>query len=74
MNTPSSLKFTKMHGIGNDFVMLDCIRNEAPDEEILSDLATRVCERHFGVGGDGLILILEDDEADYRMRMFNPDG
>lgn len=74
LNTPSSLKFTKMHGIGNDFVMLDCIRNEAPDEEILSDLSQRVCERHFGVGGDGLILILEDDEADYRMRMFNPDG
>jgi diaminopimelate epimerase len=66
------LKFTKMHGTGNDFVMLDCIRGEAPAEESLSELAERVCDRHFGVGADGLILILEDDEADYRMRMFNP--
>jgi len=68
------LNFTKMHGTGNDFVMLDCIRGEAPAEETLSELAERVCDRHFGVGADGLILILEDDEADYRMRMWNPDG
>jgi len=68
------LKFTKMHGTGNDFVMLDCIHGEAPAEDSLSELAERVCDRHFGVGADGLILILEDDEADYRMRMFNPDG
>lgn len=66
--------FTKMHGLGNDFVMLDCISNPAPPEEVLSDLSEKVCDRHFGIGGDGLILILEDDEADYRMRMFNPDG
>jgi diaminopimelate epimerase len=63
-----------MHGLGNDFVMLDCIRFPAPPDEVLPTLATKVCDRHFGVGGDGLILILEDDEADYRMRMFNPDG
>ncbi len=70
----SDLVFTKMHGLGNDFVMLDCIRFPAPSEAVLPDLAVKVCDRHFGVGGDGLILILEDDEADYRMRMFNPDG
>lgn len=70
----TDLKFTKMHGTGNDFVMLDCIRNETPADETLSGLAERVCDRHFGVGADGLILILEDEEADYRMRMFNPDG
>lgn len=63
-----------MHGLGNDFVMVDCINNPAPDEEILSALSEKVCDRNFGVGADGLILILEDDEADYRMRMFNPDG
>jgi len=68
------LKFTKMHGIGNDFVMIDCIRGEMPSEDTLSELAEKVCDRHFGIGGDGLILILEDDEADYRMRMWNPDG
>jgi diaminopimelate epimerase len=61
---------------GNDFVLLDCIRNEAPAESVLSSLAEKVCDRHFGVGGDGLILLLDDTEsgADYRMRMFNPDG
>ncbi|RYG73064.1 diaminopimelate epimerase [bacterium] len=68
------MNFVKMHGLGNDFVMVDCIANPAPDEAILSDLSEKVCDRHFGVGADGLILILEDDEADYRMRMFNPDG
>jgi diaminopimelate epimerase len=66
--------FTKMHGLGNDFIMLDCIANPAPSDFMLAELSQRVCDRHFGVGGDGLILILEDDEADYRMRMFNPDG
>jgi len=66
-------QFTKMHGTGNDMVMLDCIRGEAPDTD-MSELSVRVCDRHFGVGGDGLILLLEDDEADYRMRMWNPDG
>lgn len=71
---PGLMPFTKMHGLGNDFLMLDCIKHEAPPEEVLSDLSEKVCERHFGVGGDGLILILEDEEADYRMRMFNPDG
>jgi diaminopimelate epimerase len=63
-----------MHGLGNDFVMLDCIQNPAPPEEIMSEFAEKVCDRHFGIGGDGLILILEDDDADYRMRMWNPDG
>ena len=74
MKLLTDLVFTKMHGLGNDFVMLDCIRFPIPPEAILSPLAVKVCDRHFGVGGDGLILILEDDEADYRMRMFNPDG
>ena len=72
----TSLEFTKMHGLGNDFILLDCIRNDAPAESLLPSLAEKVCDRHFGVGGDGLILLLEDMEtdADYRMRMFNPDG
>lgn len=72
--SPTDLRLTKMHGLGNDFVMLDCIDQPAPAQELLSGLATRVCDRHFGVGGDGLILILGDDDYDYRMRMFNPDG
>lgn len=73
-NNESSLEFVKMHGLGNDFVMVDCLEKAPPDDAILEDLSKAVCNRHFGVGSDGLILILPDDEADYRMRMFNPDG
>lgn len=63
-----------MHGLGNDFVMVDCLENPMPPEESMESLAEAVCDRHFGIGGDGLILILPDDTADYRMRMWNPDG
>jgi diaminopimelate epimerase len=70
----STFPFTKMHGLGNDFVMVDCLQGSPIPEERLSALSQAACTHHFGVGGDGLILILPDDEADYRMRMFNPDG
>ena len=65
-----------MHGSGNDHIMIDCINNAMPSEAILPELAKRACARHFGVGADGLILIMNDEEgdADYRMRMWNPDG
>ena len=68
------LKFVKMHGLGNDFVMVDCLQNPLPPEESLERLSEAICDRNFGVGGDGLIFILPDSEADFRMRMFNPDG
>lgn len=70
----SNFPFVKMHGLGNDFVMVDCLQGMPVPEERLSDLSIAACTQHFGVGADGLILILPDDEADYRMRMFNPDG
>jgi diaminopimelate epimerase len=63
-----------MHGLGNDFVMVDCLRTLPPPEEKMAALSETVCTQHFGVGGDGLILILPDNEADFRMRMWNPDG
>ena len=63
-----------MHGLGNDFVMVDCLDGVPLPEEQLSALSIAVCDRHFGVGGDGLILVLPDDNADFRMRMWNPDG
>lgn len=63
-----------MHGLGNDFVMVDCLNGLPVPEEQLGELSQAVCTQHFGVGADGLILILPDDDADYRMRMFNPDG
>ncbi len=70
----SSIRFTKMHGLGNDFVMVDCLDGVPLPEEQLSSFASAVCDRNFGVGGDGLILVLPDESASFRMRMWNPDG
>lgn len=67
------IRFTKMHGIGNDFVMVDATRQRL-DESSLPDLSSKICDRRFGVGSDGLILALKDDVAPFRMRMLNPDG
>jgi len=66
------MHFTKMHGAGNDYVYVDCFREKMPQDP--AELARRVSDRHFGVGGDGLILICPSDKADARMRMFNADG
>jgi diaminopimelate epimerase len=67
------LRFTKMQGIGNDFVVINCLSETLP-EETLAELSIRLNHRKFGVGGDGLILVLPSKLADYRMRMLNPDG
>jgi diaminopimelate epimerase len=67
------ISFTKMHGIGNDFVMVDAI-SRSFDEQDLPNLAVAVNDRRFGIGGDGLILALRGKTAPFRMRMFNPDG
>lgn len=65
------MHFTKMHGLGNDYVYLDCTK-DIPDG--LPELAKRVSDRHFGVGSDGLICICPSEKADFCMRMFNADG
>jgi diaminopimelate epimerase len=62
-----------MHGIGNDFIVTDAIQ-QTLEEASLSEWSRRLNHRKFGVGGDGLILILPSKVADFRMRMFNPDG
>src|SRR5436305_10521225 len=67
------MRFTKMHGIGNDYVYVDCFRQPPPARD-LAALARAVSDRHYGVGGDGLILIGPSERADGRMRMFNADG
>lgn len=67
------LKFWKMHGIGNDFIVIDN-RDGKIKENKLSEFAKRVCERRLSVGADGLLLVYSSDVADVRMRMFNPDG
>jgi len=66
------MRFTKMHGLGNDYVYLDCVRNPQPSAP--AQLAVAVRDRHFGIGSDGLILICKSEVADARMRMFNADG
>src|SRR5436309_8374182 len=66
------MRFTKMHGLGNDYVYVDCFRQPPPGDP--AALARRVSDRHFGIGSDGLILICPSERADARMRMFNADG
>ena len=65
------MRFTKMHGCGNDYVYVDCTVN---DIENPNDLAIRVSDRHFAIGSDGLILIRPSEVADFKMSMFNADG
>ena len=66
------MRFTKMHGAGNDYVYVDCVNG--PMVRDPAAVAVRVADRHFGIGGDGLILICPSEKADARMRMFNADG
>ncbi len=66
------IPFTKMHGCGNDYIYFNCLEsNKIADPHALS---IQLSDRHFGIGGDGIILILPSDVADARMRMFNADG
>ncbi len=66
------MRFTKMQGAGNDYVYVNCFQEPVPAN--LPELAQRISDRHFGVGGDGLVLICPSQQADARMRMFNADG
>jgi diaminopimelate epimerase len=65
------MKFTKMHGAGNDYVYVDCFKETVDNP---AETAIKVSNRNFGIGSDGLILIMPSDKADVRMRMFNSDG
>ena len=67
------LAFHKMHGLGNDFIIVDCLNNPYNCLNF-SALATKLCDRHYAIGADGLIAILPSDIADVRMRIFNSDG
>lgn len=68
------MRFTKMHGAGNDYIYLDCFAAPAPEDP--AHVSQIISDRHKGIGGDGLVLILPPDQktADARMRMFNADG
>ena len=62
------LAFTKMHGCGNNYIYFNCFDQTVPDPESLS---IKLSEPHFGIGGDGIILISPSDRADAQMRIFN---
>lgn len=61
-----------MQGLGNDYIYFDCINHPAPEDP--ESLSIKLSDRHFGIGGDGIVLIMPSDKADFRMRMFNADG
>ena len=65
------INFTKMHGIGNDYVYVDGFKQNLENPNAFSEF---ISDRHFGIGADGLVMILPSDKADFRMRMFNADG
>lgn len=65
------MKFTKMQGIGNDYVYVNCLQETIENP---SELAKKISDRHYGVGSDGLIMINSSDKADFEMEMYNADG
>lgn len=65
------MKFSKMHGAGNDYIYVNCFEENVTDPEKLAVILSR---RHYSVGSDGLVLIMPSDKADFRMRIFNADG
>src|SRR5262245_42604398 len=67
-----TMRFTKMQGLGNDYIYVDCFNNSPPRNP--AELSKVISDRHFGIGSDGLILICPSERADAKMRMFNADG
>lgn len=65
------MRFTKMHGCGNDYIYVNCFRESVNSPR---ETAIKLSDRHFGIGSDGLVLIMPSEKADCRMRMFNSDG
>ena len=69
-----NIKLTKMHGLGNDYLFINCLKEKPPKSP--SRLSQAMSDRHFGIGSDGIVLILppEDKKNDVKMRIFNADG
>jgi len=65
------MNFTKWQGCGNDFILIDCLKQPLAD---YGAFAKKVCDRHYGIGGDGILVVLPSEKADFRMRIFNTDG
>jgi len=68
-----NLDFEKFHGLGNDYILIDNLKWNIPEEKF-NDLAEILCKPHFSIGADGLILVCPSDKTDLKMRIFNPDG
>jgi len=68
-----NLDFEKQHGLGNDYIIINNLKWKIPDNK-KADLAKILCQPHFSIGADGLLLVCNSDKADIRMQMFNPDG
>ncbi len=76
-NSVKKIQFIKMHGLGNDYIYVDCFDPQTAaliSKTNLPSLAQQLSDRHFGIGSDGLVLILPSAEADAQMRIFNADG
>ncbi|KGG81106.1 hypothetical protein Y919_02230 [Caloranaerobacter azorensis H53214] len=65
------LEFIKMHGLGNDFIIFDGINQDLPDH---NELAKKVCDRHFGIGADGMMVVKQSSSSDIKMLFYNADG
>lgn len=72
MTNNLTLKFSKMHGCGNDFIMLNGFSQNLPSD--MGQLAIQLCDRHFGIGADGILALYPTAAADFEMRLFQPDG
>lgn len=69
------MNFAKMHGLGNDFIILNCLdETEYIPSKLYHSLSAELCDRHFGIGADGVLLVLPSAQADIRMRIINSDG
>jgi diaminopimelate epimerase len=68
------IHFTKMHGLGNDFILIDCIEKPCPSETDLQAFSKRLCDRRFGIGADQILILEHSSRADFRMRVLNADG
>ncbi len=68
------IEFTKMEGLGNDYIYVNCVDKSDEEIDYISQLTPQMSDRHFGIGSDGLILICKSDTADFKMRMYNQDG
>ena len=66
------IHFTKMHGLGNDFILINCIDEVCPSDP--ETFSRRLCHRRFGIGADQLLLLYPSDKADFKMRILNADG